>query len=196
MAHLIGSLSEEHLAAWVDEPLERAAERFQRIQDPVPSVEAFHELLAAFLRTARSEATGGAINLAESKARDEAVSVLDEGYVGSDANGYYGALLDATDPGQPGVALVLSRFKELLRDRWRHAYTRWVFARYVDPADWRLRCALAGLLADRLRPWLPSGMGSWPPSRLAGLVPELVSLESESTGLVDEILSRAASKSF
>ena len=75
--------------------------------------------------------------------------------VGSHSNGYEGAVIDATDPSQPGPSAVLARLEEGIKDRQRQVHLKAALVQHLGPTDWVTRCLMASILLDRLRPWAP-----------------------------------------
>jgi hypothetical protein len=105
------------------------------------------------------------------------MALLEEGYRGTYSDGYYGALQDAIDPSYSGLELVLERMATTLKTRCREIYVRWVLDRHITSANWEVRCALAALLIDRCREWMPPELKSCPAEQLIGCIPDLMSIQ-------------------
>jgi len=82
--------------------------------------------------------------------------------------------LEAADPSHPCLETVLLQMAELVKARQREMYLRWVTARHIDPTDWSTKCAVAALLLDPCRPYLPAPVRWWPPERLTDYIPNLL----------------------
>ena len=136
----------------------------------------FHQVTADFIKFLYEKAflAGGKLTL--SQAHDEAIALLEQSYQGTYINGYDGALLDASDPKQPGTSLVLQRMVDLIKARQRQKYINWVVSRHIDPADWHLKCSIAELLIKRNRELLPPEIGQSYPGRWADRIVELFML--------------------
>jgi len=72
--------------------------------------------------------------------------------------------------------VVLTCLAEAIRMNERAKYVRWVFAKYVDTADWRTRCTMAALLLRDHGAFLPAELRQCPPAQLAGEIPSLITL--------------------
>ena len=165
-----------HTARQIDEPIDRAAMEFDYSEGGALSHRQFLETVARFLRHLYAQAFPRGRQLSLSQARDEAVVLLEQGYQDAFSSGYDEALAEATDPSHPGLETVLLKVAELVGARQRQMYVRWVTARHIDPADWRMKCAVASLLLDRCRPWLPDRLQDCPPAQFADYIPDLLPL--------------------
>ena len=173
---LIDLLDEERLTHLIDEPIDQALEDFRFPDAAEYSQELFHRTFAGFLQQLYGKALQPGRRISTSAALDEAISILEHDYRGMQASGYYGALLDAADPSQGGIQLVLARLAELVKNRRRQIYVRWVAARYIDPADWHTKCALAAMLIRQCQGWMPLELKRCPAEELADFIPELLQL--------------------
>ena len=171
---LSAALDNSRLAQDIDAPIDRAAMAFDCPDGEPLSHRQFIETVAGFLRHLCAQACPRGRQLSSSQARDEAVALLQQGYQGTFSSGYEEALLDAADPCYPGVPSVLLKVAELVKARQREMHIRWVTACHIDPADWRLRCAVATLLLEPCRHHLPAPLCWWPPERLIDDIQVLV----------------------
>lgn len=163
-------------ARQIDEPIDRAAMEFEYSEGEAPAHRHFLDTVARFLIHLYAQAFPHGRQLSLSQARDEAVALLEQGYQGAFSSGYNEALLDTADPSHPGLEAVLLKVAELVRARQRQMYVRWATARYIDPADWGMKWAVASLLLDRCRPWLPDRLQDCPPAQFADYIPDLLPL--------------------
>lgn len=174
LGRLFGLLDDGTLRGRIDDPIDLAAEGFiSRVTQPPGSHAEFNALIAGLYRHVQESARTTS-PLPPELALDEATSLLDQGYEGLHANGYYAALLDARDASPQGAQLVLHRLAELIKARRRWQYVRWVIARNVALLDWDTKRALAGLLLDRCRPWLPPEMQGAAPEQFTDCVEDLL----------------------
>ncbi len=173
---LIDLLDEQWLTHLIDEPIDQALEDFQCPDAAEYSQELFHRTIAGFLQHVHEQTLRPVGRISTSAALDEVISILEYDYRGMQASGYYGALLDAADPSQAGIELVLARLAELVKNRRRQMHVRWVAARYIDPADWHTKCALAAMLIRQCQDWMPSELKRCPADELADFIPELLQL--------------------
>ena len=167
ISQVYAMLDEAYLRREIDEPVDQALDEFQTDSGSAFSHEDLHTAIAGFVRALAERPTLGMGNSHQHRARDEAVALLEMVYQGTHGDGYDAARFDATDPTQPGLPLVLARIAEGLKARHRRQYTRWVAARYVESACWATRCAMAAVLMDRCREWLPPEVVECTPPQLA-----------------------------
>ena len=106
-------------------------------------------------------------------------------------DGYDDAVLDAADPEQPGLELVLTRMTDLMKSRQRERYHRWIAARHIDPVDWGTKCAMAHILLERCRHRLPTTLRECSPPQMADHVLELLTLDLGTDHQVDRALCDA-----
>jgi len=165
-----------HTARQIDEPIDKAAMGFDYSEGEALSHRQFLETVARFLRHLYAQAFPRGRQLSLAQARDEAVALLQQGYRGVFYSGYDEAFLDAANPFHPGMETVLLKVADLVRARQREMYLDWVIARYIDPADWRMKRAVTALLLDRCRSWLPDRVQDCPPAQLADYIPGLLRL--------------------
>jgi len=173
LERLADLLNGEKTTERIDEPIDRAFHEYVIPSDFEFSHERFHEVTGDFIKFLHEKAPlpGGKLTLTQ--AHDEAIAFLDQSYQGTHKDGYHGAMLDASDPRQPGIVLVLQRLVELIKAWQRRKYIRWVVSRHIDPADWRLKCAIAELLITRNRDLLPPKIAESSPAQYADLLESL-----------------------
>lgn len=174
---VLSLLDEECLAQQIDEPIDRAARGFALTCQSRFSVAAFHQTIGQFLQRLYEKALPGQRKLPAGHAEDEALALLEGAYRGTESTGYYGALLDARDPDRGGMESVLFALAEIIKDIHRRQYFRWVLARHIDAADWPTRKAMAAVLLDRCRPWLPPQLQRSPAAQLADYVAQLLAFD-------------------
>ena len=167
IAQMATLLDEGRMIQEIDEPIDDAVKKLGSDSESAHSREEFHRALSSFVQCILETASSCPRRVSLSQAHDEAVAWLEEGYQGTYGNGFDEALADATDSSQAGIPLVLVRMAEWLKQRQRRMYVRCVAARHIDPGDWRTRCAMAEILLEHCREWLPPGMQSCPPEQLA-----------------------------
>ena len=170
-------IDEEQVTRQIDKPIDQALEDFECPDIPVHSHARFHQVITDFMKHVHKKALPGSRNLSSLQAHDEAMAILEGQYQGSQTNGYFGAVLDAADADQPGLPLVLARMAEAVKAVQRLKYTRWAATRYLAPADWPTKCALAAILLERNRACLPPELEQCPPGQFADEIPELLKMD-------------------
>jgi len=171
-----GLIDEQLMVQQIDEPIDRALASFGSVEHEPYSHPRFTETTARFVKHVFDHALSPGRRLTVSQARDETTALLGLAYRGTYAIGYHGAILDAADPSDPGLELVLARIAELIKSERRQLHLRCVEFRYIDSADWPTRCAMASLLIERCREHLPPELRSCPPEQLADDVFDLLAL--------------------
>jgi hypothetical protein len=167
-------LDENRLSQEIDEPIDAAVSKFPPEEESEFSSDRFHQAISKFVQAIYENALRYSRRLSASDAHDEAISLLESGYHGTFADGYDGAIRDASDPTHPGISLVLLRMAETIKARQRQAYRQWVISRYMNPADWCTQCAIADILINRYANWLPAEVRDGPPDRYTDMVCELL----------------------
>jgi hypothetical protein len=184
IGQIVSMLDETRVSQRIDGPIDAASEQFQSPADMPRSRQHFNSLIAAFVTHIYRHGLACPRQLSPSQARDEALALLEQGYEGRPGKRYEAALLDATQAGMP---MVLASLAQIIKNRERQEYARWVFARMLDPIGWDLRCAIARTL---MAEWVelvppPSLVGRLTPEEMAGEIPQLLedAMESERLGL-------------
>ena len=177
IAQLEALLDEERIARQIDEPIDRATAEFSAADNSEYSWDEFLRVTGQFVQHLYEKALPCVRRLSLSQARAEAIALLEPAYQGTYADGYYGALLDAADPRQPGLHLVLARMAELVKTRQRQTYVRYEVARHIGQADWHTKCALAAVLIERCRQWMPPEFRRFPPEQVVDYVAELLAID-------------------
>lgn len=178
-------LDEDRMARLIDAPIDQVVREYGFPEDTPFSMHLFHRTLADFLRQISRRGMRLPRRLTVSQARDEAVCLLEQAYEGTHCRGYEAAVLDAADPMQSGIRLVLARLADALKARERMRYLRWVARRHIDPADWQTKCAMAKILLLRCRRWLPAELRNGSPAQWADFVLELLTIDLNATSQLD-----------
>ncbi len=170
-------LNEDVIAQLVDEPIDAVLEEFGSVDDWAWSLQGFHRTIAEFVRHLYERAIPCRRKLSLAQAHDEAIALLEQGYRQMGGNGYDNAVLDAADPSQSGLLVVLAAIAEGLKEHERETHLRWVLARHIDPADWRTKCAIAAILTGRCREWVPPELCRLSSEQLADSIPALLAID-------------------
>jgi len=143
---LCARLDEGRLYARIDRPvrlqLEQSLARLQEDRRDVVDVLAeFTQLLNGSGPWRRA--------LSRERALDEAIGLLERGYVTADARGCVAAWHDLAKYGCYALRLILESMAMAFRDEARAAYIAWLSERSVASAAWPVRCAMVQVLRDR-----------------------------------------------
>ena len=181
-------LDEGMISKQVDEPIDQAFSQFGEPDVPTYSHSQLQTAITDLVQLLYAAGAPSGRKLARSQARDEAIAILEQAYGGHAADGYHHAVLDAADPEQSGLALVLARLTDLVKARRRQMYMRWVAAHHIDPANWQTKCAMAQVLLERCRHRLPGPLRNCPPEQMADHVFELLMIDLGSEAQVSQLL--------
>lgn len=160
-------LDEERIQKQIDEPIEQAVKQFQFHSETPPTRQEFHRILGDFVRRLYEFGLPLRQTLSASQALNEAVAILQHGYVSQSAQGYEAALLDCKYPHQNGIEFVLRQMAEAVKAGERQKYFNWIFARYIDTLDWQMKCRIAEMLLQRGKDFLPPELLHCPPAQFA-----------------------------
>lgn len=135
-----------------------------------------HPLIAKFVQRLYAGTVFCKRRLSLAQAHDEAIALLEQAYAQMGDNGYDDAVLDAADPSHEGLQVVLAMMAEWIKAHRRETYRHWVLARHIDPSDWRAKCAIAKILIDHWREWMPPELCRLSLGQLTDAIPELLSI--------------------
>ncbi len=164
--------SEEYLKSFIDEPMERILADFQYDKNTGFSNEIFLDVIGAFVLKLHIKGPSVHIDLPHSKARAEAVSIIEKAYGNEECPAYDAALAH----GIHDISNVLSRMAEFIINRLRNNHQAWVFRSRIDFLDWSSRCLIAEILLNQWASLLPSSIRSCKPAYLADAIPHLIKL--------------------
>jgi len=140
------SLSDAHLAAVIDQPIDRAVATFRCPDETIQSQRAFLDCVAGFLRHIYARAFPWGRQPAWSQARDEAVSLLESRDV---LGGYNAALRESCGAEGAGISAVLTEFVVALKAQMRADYAQRLLSVHLGSLDWASKCHLASLILQR-----------------------------------------------
>ncbi|MCO6438536.1 MAG: hypothetical protein J5J06_15705 [Phycisphaerae bacterium] len=183
IARIAALLDESLLAQLIDRPINNAVESFScGVETPESHLQA-HDLVTDFVIHMHAQTASLRGRFSRERMKDVAVALLEQGYSGFRSAAYDEALRDAFDESQDGMRIIIARLAEAAKRRRRQEYTRWVFARHIDPLDWETRCLIAKLLLARATPLLPPPPKGYTyrPEELVDNIPDLMErlLETE-----------------
>ena len=168
-------MDETHVVRTIDEPIQEALGSF-KYEETAPSHEVILQVVSDFVRHVYEHGLKPRQILSQAEAQAEALSILENHYESLGARGYDAAILDASNPKLDGLAHILERMTELIIRMARAKYVRWVCATRIDPSNWPLRCAMAQILLERSRPYLPENLLRCSPVQFADHLPLLIDL--------------------
>lgn len=169
-------LDESLLAQVIDQPIDDAVETFPCGVETPESHLQMHDVITDFVVHMHAQTAPLGSGFSRERVRDEAVALLEQGYSDFRSAAYDEALRDAFNESQDGMRIIIARLAEAAKRRRRQEYTRWVFARHIDPLDWETRCLIAELLLERIAPLLsppPKGY-EYRPEELVDDIPNLL----------------------
>jgi len=182
-------LNDEQMRRAIDEPIDAAATVFRPEEKPTVTHRHFHQAIAGFVRHVYKHGVPLPKMLSQSQASAEAISLLEASSQSAEASGYEAALLEAMNPAQNGLELVLAGLAESIKTQERRKYVEWVFASALGPLGWQKRCQVAEQLRDRLRPFLPPMLQQCTAAQLADEIPALITIDLGTISLLRRIPS-------
>lgn len=168
-------LTHEHfLYRHIDKPIEEAAAEFDFDKKAPVSHQIFVRLIGDFVRHIYENGCPIQQTMSVAQARAEAMAILEAGYQGSHASGYFAAFLDALNPKLDGYESVLIRIADIIKDMARQKHLKWVYSSRIAALDWQTRCQLVEILIKRWAPLLPPNISQSTPAQLADHLPDLI----------------------
>lgn len=189
---ILGLLDEELMRSEIDERIEKAAAQFEFDHEVPVTHQFFTRIISAFVQHIYEHGLRLPRLLSASQALTEAVAVLERGYRNPHAMGYDAAYLDAVNPEQNGVVVVLAGMTEAIKETERKKYVRWVFRSCIDQSDWNMKCQMAEFLLEHIGPFLPPEILRYDPAQLAEDLPELIVTHLRTDRVLGQLLSGSA----
>jgi hypothetical protein len=183
LERIVALLDETCVRDKIDEPIDVAAATFSFEEVQPVSHRHFHQVLGNFVQHVYQNGLHPPQVLSLAQACAQAIALLDMGY-SSQARGYDAALVDAMSPRHDGMNLVLAQLAEVTKDNEKRKYMHWVFAASLGPLAWSERCRVAGLLLDRLRPFLSPQLQGCVAAQLVDEIPALIATHLSSDALL------------
>ena len=186
-------LSEEALAAACDAPIHSAADTFQCQENEGDTHIIFLEKLSSFIQHIYAHGWTPRQHLTMEQARAEAIQLLRDHYNGRTARGYEAAYLDALNPTFNGVEFILAQLTQILVEKARDQYVRWVIHSRINSLTWSARCRMAD---DLIRKWQfidPGVSKKFKPAQMADYCTDLLLAQISSEAQASKLFSRPKS---
>jgi len=180
LERILALLDEARVRNEIDEPIDAAVAAFESSA----SRRRFHQVISGFVQHIYRHGVEPHQELSSTQASAEAIALLERGYSGAQARGYDAALLDAVNPRHNGIEVILAQLAEIIKDNERRQYTHWVFASCLGRLAWSERCRVAGLLLDRLRPYLTPQLQRCVAAQVVDELPVLITTHLSSDALL------------
>ena len=172
--NILEIIDEEYLYQNIHRPIEETFEKFEFDREIPLSHEQFIHTAGELLRQIYRYSLSPQQIMTASRARAEALTILEEGYQYASDDKYEAAFLDAADPNNNGLAFVLSQLVELITTRARSRHIKWIYATRLEMIDWQTKCLMAEIMLDRWKPFLPQSILSCSPAQLVDFLPDLI----------------------
>jgi len=179
---------ENYLYQEIDGPIEEAAKVFQFDETESMTHRTVMRITGDLVCHIYEHCPCFRLILQKPHGRSEALAILEEGYQSVHTKGYYGALLDAFDPLQNGIDLVLTQIVEFIIFRTRNRYIRWIYCSRLDSLDWPTKCLIVEIVLERWGSFMPPSFRSCSPAQFAEYIPNLINLLRSSDNIISEIL--------
>ena len=106
----------------------------------------------------------------------EAINLLERHYDNNGAKGYDGAYLDAIDIFGAGIAAVLTKLGEAMKQQQLTLLIEWHTTNLINPTDWPLQKQIVTYLIKLLGDSLPEVIRNSDPSRFTNTYRDLIAL--------------------
>ncbi len=187
---LLESLREDRVRAAIEIPIDRSAECYNfPAQPPLTYHQQLHQL-ADFVRHIYANGLTLPRILSPEQACAETIDLLERGYQGSVSNGFAAAMEDARNEGRRGFEFLASQIAELIKVNRKDRYIRWIFAKHLDPCDWRTKRELVEILLRRLKQVIPMRLKDRSPAQFVEFIPSLIQLHLQTSRLLDQVYSK------
>lgn len=170
LAQYVRDLSEA--APDIDHIVDGAVMRMSQDVGGHRSAVQLHDLVAKLVREVYRDGPPKLARVPRARALAIGLGLLEEGYVGANAPGYGGALVDLARL-EDGTRVVLHQLGALLKARFRTAIAHRARERLGAQSDWPVKCAMARQLLESYGPYLPDDLRHASPEQLARHVAEL-----------------------
>ena len=185
ISELTEALQEKCIKARIDEPINEAAKKFCYNTEQPVDYRQIHKILSGFVN--HLYVAGLKSDWIISDPLAETLLILDTHYQGLSSNGYAAAMIDATNEQVGGLDMVINHLAEIIKTVERQKYVNGVFASYLDPADWFLKCQIIQQLLKQYNSILPASLQECSPQQLVDEIPQLMSLIQNSYTVLQEI---------
>ena len=176
---------EEYLQGRIDRPLEKVLAAFEYDPNARINHRYFMDIVADLVRRIYLKGFGSSQHLSHTQACTEALIIIEKAFGSHDVQGYDAAIVAAfTD-----LESVLARIAEFIISRTRKRHIRWVYATYIDPFDWPIKCLIAEILVEKWKPFLPPSILSCTPAQLADALPQLFSAAQSTEIMVKKTMT-------
>ena len=169
---ILRMIDEPYIHKKINQPIEKAALSYTFIHPEAISHQLFNDIIRDFVAHLFNK--GHSIKIpSKTMAITEAVAIIEMGYQGS-SSGYHAAFLDAVNPEINGLENIFQQIKELIISVSRSKYIQWVYGSYITPLRWSIKVAIAEILLDQWKSYLPSNMQKISPAQMADYIPALI----------------------
>lgn len=164
---VFADISEESLYEKCERPILEAIRSFSYETSEEFSVDSFHDALAAFIIHIHRTALKPRRTVRKKDALDKAINILEHHYQGIDANGYSGALFDASNLHPRGTGTVLESIAQAVVDLNRRKTIERVLTENLGLLPHQTRAKVVELLLRRYERFLGTAIKQARPETLA-----------------------------
>jgi hypothetical protein len=171
---------EKCLQIKIDRPIEKVLEAFEHDINARITHRYFMDTVSDFVRRIYLSGTGIRQNLSRTQANAEALFVIEKAFGSPQVGGFEAAIVEAFGDFES----VLNRLAGFIISWNREKHIRWVYATYLDPSDWRIKCLIAEILIEMWGAFLPPSILSCSPTQFAESLPHLFNALRSTESLV------------
>jgi hypothetical protein len=183
--NILGMIDKRYIYKRINEPIEKAALSFSFAQPEAIDHQSFNAIIINFVIHLFNK--GHSIKISSPKiALAEAVAIIEMGYQGS-GNGYYSALLDAMNSETNGLEIIVRQIKEIIITLSINKHIQWVYESHIAPLEWSTKTAIAEILLDQWKRYLPQNIHRTTPAQMADHIPALLNLIQTSEDKVKKL---------
>jgi len=186
---VIELIGDEYQYYHINEPIQKEAAKFKFHPKTPIDHQFFIRTIGNFVSHIYKHGLNTGQILTMEQAQSEALLILEQGYQGTQAQGYDAAYLDASNPDIDCFGSVLAQMTEIIISKEQSKHIRWFLASLISSKDWHTRCLFAEILLDRWKSYLPPNILACSPSQIAENLPDLFILFVSTNRMINKKLT-------
>lgn len=160
---LAALLDDRYLVEQIDSKIDRVVDGLALDLPARPSVAHVHQALSLLVQAVYASGLRCPVRLSPAQALAEAFDLLDRDYPTFGQRSYLVALVQAITSEHVGLAQLLGRVVQIIKNRERQKHVHWATLSCLGTLAWEVRLKVSALLGERITQWFPQAAGLWPP---------------------------------
>jgi hypothetical protein len=156
-------LDDEIIQREIKSPIREAAASFEIYKVESITYKRFIKETGKFIQHVYLNGLNTKQILTQKQAEAEAIAVLELGYQSAYGNGFYAAYLDSQNNNFNGLEFILNQISEIIIQRTRDQYVRWIFTTQIRSLNWHSKCRIVETFQRLQSSILPQNLKSCPP---------------------------------